>query len=39
MGMRGRSTPNTMTNFVHRMSFKKTKGFSPVALLTLAEGA
>ncbi|XXX80089.1 hypothetical protein WMF30_15080 [Sorangium sp. So ce134] len=30
---------NAMTNFVHKMSFKKTKGFSAVSPLTLAEGA
>lgn len=30
---------NAMMNFVHRMSFKKTKGFAPVAPLTLADGA
>ncbi|WP_437592257.1 hypothetical protein [Sorangium sp. So ce1000] len=30
---------NAMTNFVHRMSFKKTKGFSAVSPLALAEGA
>ncbi|WP_207217822.1 MULTISPECIES: hypothetical protein [Sorangium] len=30
---------NAMTNFVHRMSFKKTKGFSVIVPLTLVEGA